>query len=72
MKTHNIIILTLFLLFSIILISCRSEEKKDPFEFKYDIINIDGCEYLQYVGAMGYKHLEHKGNCPNPVHCYNK
>lgn len=72
MKTLNIIILTLFLFIFAILISSSNEEKKYPLEFKFDTINIDGCEYLQYVGAMEYKHVEHKGNCPNPVHCYNK
>ena len=71
MKTQNIIILTLFLLICTIFISCN-EEKKDPFKFKYNIVDIDGCEYLQYIGAMGYKHIEHKGNCPNPIHYYKK
>lgn len=28
---------------------------------------IDGCQYIS-----GNYVLEHKGNCNNPIHCYNK
>lgn len=72
MKTHKIIVNTFLLLVSILTKSCINQEKKDLFEFKHKIVKIEGCEYLQYTGAMGYKHIEHKGNCPNTIHCYNK
>lgn len=28
----------------------------------------EGCEYLLLDG----KRLTHKGNCSNPIHCFNK
>ena len=61
-----------YLLLCSFLFSCGKSEKKDPFEFKYEIIQIEGCEYLRYMGAQGYKHVTHKGNCNNTIHYYNK
>ncbi len=31
-------------------------------------INIEGCEYLQFVSYYGYKGITHKGNCTNLIH----
>lgn len=46
--------------------------KKDDVE----ILLIDGCEYIVYKESDGankaYGYMSHKGNCKNPVHCYNK
>lgn len=71
MKTQNIITACVAWLI-IVCISCNKQQmKKDPMEFKYEIINIEGCEYFKYMGAQGYKHITHKGNCKNLIH-YNK
>ena len=72
MKTRNITNLIFCLFVAIISASCSHNKKKDLHEFKFTIIKIDGCEYIQYNGAMGYKHIEHKGNCQNTIHFYNK
>ncbi len=36
----------------------------------FDVIRLDGCEYLDYSDARGYR-FTHKGNCSNPIHKYN-
>lgn len=33
----------------------------------YEVIVLDGCEYIQNMQAVGY-HIIHKGNCTNSVH----
>jgi hypothetical protein len=30
------------------------------------------CEYIRYVGGSGSSGLTHKGDCKNPIHCYNE
>lgn len=72
MKIHKTIVNGLLLSVFTLFISCDNSKKKDPFEFNYKIVTIDGCEYFEYVGAMSYKSIEHKGNCKNKIHCYNK
>lgn len=41
----------------------------------YDIVVIDGCEYIEfdcgYAQCRVYS-LTHKGNCSNPIHIYSK
>ena len=40
-------------------------------ENNYDVIEIDGCEYIVYSeehGYGGYAFMAHKGNCKNPIH----
>jgi len=56
----------------LILVACNNKPVKDPIEFKYEIIKIDGCEYFQYKAGQGYKHISHKGDFKNPIHCYNQ
>lgn len=58
----------------LIFIACNKSNTsvKDPIQFNYEIIKIDGCEYFQFKAAQGYKHIAHKGDCKNPIHCYNK
>lgn len=41
----------------------------------HKVIVIDECQYILYdikFGASGYGMLTHKGNCNNPIHCYNE
>jgi hypothetical protein len=54
----------------LICVSCtRGNELKNENVFKnYEIIKIDGCEYIQYGSSHGYLHVTHKGNCDNPIH----
>lgn len=37
---------------------------------------MDGCEYIVYKDRIdaneSYGFMTHKGNCKNPIHCYNK
>ena len=41
-----------------------------------EILEIEGCEYLVYKehirANQGFGYLAHKGNCKNPIHCYNQ
>lgn len=32
-------------------------------------VRFDGCQYVSISASGGYCH---KGNCDNPIHCYNK
>lgn len=39
------------------------------------ILEIEGCEYIEYDSGIADQRvysLTHKGNCKNPIHCYNK
>ena len=39
-----------------------------------EILEIDGCQYIVYKELdgpnRGYGYMAHKGNCSNPIHCY--
>lgn len=50
--------------------SCsRCDKLKNVNEFeRYEVIEIDGCEYIQYCSAYGTLHVTHKGNCKNIIH----
>ena len=41
-----------------------------------EILVIDDCQYLVYKETIGsnhsYGYMAHKGNCSNPIHCYNE
>lgn len=39
----------------------------DTFKY-YEIIVIDGCEYIAYKDNARSISIEHKGNCKNPIH----
>ncbi len=67
MKNYKTITSYLLVAFCTFIASCNSD-KKVPLEFKYQVVKIDGCEYLQHIGAMGYLHVTHKGNCNNIIH----
>ncbi len=40
-----------------------------------EIIVVDGCEYMVFKdhsgSNKGFGFMAHKGNCKNPIHCYN-
>jgi hypothetical protein len=58
--------------------SCNEDSipVRNNFSNGYEIIEIDGCEYIMIYKdihidkAVGF--LAHKGNCKNPIHFYNK
>lgn len=61
-----------FVLFTSILLltSCHGDtETYDRDDF--DIIEIEGCEYIKINSAYG-GWMAHKGNCKNYIHIYNK
>lgn len=66
---------TLFLLISILMISCNVEVSKERKLIpKEHTIIIDGCEYLYFEngnkGSNNYNFtLTHKGNCNNHTNC---
>ena len=60
-----------FVLFTSILLltSCHGDtETYDRNDF--DIIEIDGCQYIKINSAYG-GWMAHKGNCNNQIHIYN-
>ncbi|MCA9351764.1 hypothetical protein KC929_03230 [Patescibacteria group bacterium] len=67
----NISLFFLVLTLAILTTSCDDGDhvKNTSKEFeRYNIITIDGCEYLQYATAYGYMNVTHKGNCKNVEH----
>ena len=38
----------------------------------YTMVEIQGCEYMRFLTTHEFAVLTHKGNCKNPIHCYNK
>lgn len=65
--------IAVYAMLAIGILSCsRGDELKNTNKFeKYEIIVIDGCEYIQYGSAYGYLHVIHKGNCKNVAHACN-
>ena len=58
--------------------SLESKTEKILHSIKEDdleILTIDGCQYIVYKETIGANHsfgyMAHKGNCNNPIHCYN-
>lgn len=50
----------------------RGDELKNINSFKdYEVIEIDGCEYIQYGTSYGLLEITHKGNCNNEIHDCN-
>lgn len=50
----------------------RGDELKNANSFKdYEVIEIDGCEYIQYGTSYGFLEITHKGNCKNAIHACN-
>ncbi len=55
------------------------EEESDQLEAlrpdQFEILEIEGCEYLIFqhtAGTHGFGYMTHKGNCTNPIHCYRE
>lgn len=44
----------------------------NKFGDKFDVIQIDSCEYIYSSLFTREGLLTHKGNCKNPIHIYNK
>lgn len=45
------------------------------FKKNYQVIELEDCEYILFDranGNQGFGYFAHKGNCNNPIHCYNK
>lgn len=44
-------------------------------EGDFEILEIDGCQYIVYKEVDGankaFGYMAHKGNCTNPIHHYN-
>ena len=58
------------ILFILGFVSCDNNSNEKVYKgnnFKFTIIELDGCEYF-----LGTYKITHKGNCKNPIHCYNK
>lgn len=60
----------ILVLFCLSVLGCGPEkstkvEKINPY---IQIIKVRDCEYIKYVGLS----ITHAGDCPNPIHCYNK
>jgi hypothetical protein len=67
------------LLMCLTLTSCFNEQEKPkpkpeivsnakPSGMQFEVIKIDGCEYISYGLRFDYGLLTHKGNCSNPIH----
>lgn len=41
---------------------------KSPTGRNCTVVEIDGCEYIEFQTSLGYHGLTHKGNCKNPIH----
>lgn len=65
MKKYLIALVGLFLF-----VSC--EEINSGKKEKFDIIEFDGCEYIEEYTSYGYYVHTHKGNCKNTIHVYNE
>lgn len=67
------IIMTIIVI--MLLLSCNSPDKKEvktENKMEYIVFEIEGCEYIWYKIYSQYgQTMAHKGNCKNPIHCYN-
>lgn len=76
MNKYEAILLTCFLFLAGMIASlnfgCAPERTPatvtDSFGETYEVIVIEGCEYLRMRTSNGYYVLTHKGNCKNPIH----
>lgn len=77
-KLFLIIILVAFLVIILAALTACSREASKVynqalFQERVDgalIIQLDGCQYYVIDQAYGAAFF-HKGNCTNPIHCYN-
>lgn len=69
---------TIFLIFC--LCACAGCRKSDgvatnpniPQAIRYNIVVIEGCQYLATTTYGGYETLCHKGNCTNAIHGHER
>lgn len=56
-----------------VLSSCtKGDELQNQNTFKnYEVIEIDGCQYINWGVSYGYMNITHKGDCKNPKHTCN-
>lgn len=66
----NILKVFSFILLVSLFVGCDNEELNQNINKKHTILNIDSCQYIYYSRGYGSV-LAHKGNCLNPIHCYN-
>ena len=55
------------LLVAFLMVGCtKGDELGNQNRFKkYEIIIIEGCEYINWGVSYGYMNITHKGNCKN-------
>jgi hypothetical protein len=55
------------LLVAFLMVGCtKGNELQNRNSFKdYDVIEIEGCEYINWGMSYGYMNITHKGNCKN-------
>lgn len=49
----------------------KTDDFKSGLPNNFTILEIEGCEYIQYDASSGQARvysLTHKGNCKNPIH----
>ena len=63
-------ILLIVIIFSIL--GCETETSTSPSSKlnSNSVVIVENCEYFK-VNAYGSYTYVHKGNCNNPIHCYN-
>ena len=52
----------------IILTGCVEHKYRAEDGTAYDIVIIDGCQYLKFYSYGGHDAVTHKGDCNNPIH----
>lgn len=74
---HLFFAVLLFGLIGFVITSCTNMVNQNGQEFEVSIqldpnhvIEVEGCEYF-VVDSYGALTYVHKGNCKNPIHCYN-
>lgn len=71
MKT---LLFALIIALTILVVGCKTQNANGTFTPNSipPVVVIEGCEYFECatygIGAYVYTH---KGNCKNPIHCYN-
>lgn len=51
--------------------SQRKVPSGEGYDLNYNVINIDGCQYIWFVHYHRAA-ISHKGDCTNSIHIYNK
>jgi hypothetical protein len=51
-------------------VDIKKAKEKNTLVEKYNIVVIEGCEYIEFNPKSSSHVLTHKGNCNNPIHVY--